>query len=48
MYKIKQIPEDFQVKELIKLNLKKQGKYKCYLLKKKNYNTLDAINIISN
>ncbi|MEK6932436.1 MAG: tRNA pseudouridine(13) synthase TruD [Nanoarchaeota archaeon] len=47
MYKIKQIPEDFYVKELIKLNLKKQGKYKCYLLKKKNYNTLDAIELIS-
>ncbi len=43
MYKIKQTPEDFVVKEIIDLWLDKNGKYFYYLLKKKNYNTLRAI-----
>ena len=46
MFTIKQIPEDFFVRELIKIDIKKQGKYKCYLLKKKNFTTLKAIEII--
>jgi len=45
MYKIKQIPEDFIVKENIKLDLCK-GDYYYYLLKKKDWNTLDAIKAI--
>ncbi len=47
MLKIKQIPGDFFVKELIKTEIKNQGKYKCYVLKKKNFTTLKAIEIIS-
>lgn len=46
MYKIKQIPEDFMVKEKIKLDLSK-GDYFYYLLKKKDWNTLDAVNAIA-
>ena len=45
---IKQKPEDFQVKEVISLNLDKKGPYTYALMKKKNYNTLDAIKTISN
>lgn len=47
MFKIKQIPKDFFVRELIKLEIKNHGRYKCYLLKKKNLTTLKAIEIIS-
>jgi len=47
MYKIKQTAEDFYVKEIIKLNLKKKGEYKCYLLKKKNYTTFKVIELLS-
>ncbi|MFH0936471.1 MAG: tRNA pseudouridine(13) synthase TruD [Candidatus Woesearchaeota archaeon] len=47
MYKIKQIPEDFIVKEKIKLDFGK-GDYFYYLLKKKDWNTLDAIKAIAN
>lgn len=46
MYKIKQIPDDFYVKELIKLNLN-QGNYAYFLLKKKNLTTLETLNLIS-
>ena len=48
MYKIKTIPEDFIVKETSKLNFNNKGKYSYYLLKKKDYTTIDAINLISN
>jgi tRNA pseudouridine13 synthase len=47
MFKIKQIPEDFIVKEKIKLDFDK-GDYFYYLLKKKNWNTLDVIKVIAN
>jgi len=47
MYKIKQIPEDFVVNEVNNLVLEKKGEYSYFLLKKKNYNTLNAINLIS-
>lgn len=47
MYKIKQIPEDFIVREISKLNFDNKGSYSYYLLKKKNYTTIDAINLIS-
>ncbi|MEK6936836.1 MAG: tRNA pseudouridine(13) synthase TruD [Nanoarchaeota archaeon] len=44
---IKQKPEDFQVKEVISLKLDDKGPYAYALLKKKNYNTLDALKQIS-
>ena len=47
MYKIKQLPEDFVVKELIKLNLDKDGNYTYFWLKKKNWSTLSAIQALS-
>ncbi len=46
MYQIKQIQEDFIVKEISKLKFDNKGKYSYYLLKKKNYTTIDAIDII--
>lgn len=46
MYKIKQIPEDFYVKELINLKFN-SGNYSYFLLKKRNLTTLEAINTIS-
>src|SRR3989338_10637199 len=47
MYKIKQIPEDFIVREVNELKLDNNGNYSYFLLKKRNYNTLRAIKIIS-
>jgi len=44
--KIKQIPEDFIVNEVIQLK-KEPGNYFYYKLKKKNWNTLDIIKEIS-
>ena len=43
MYKIKQIPEDFIVKEINSLQFSENGDYSYFLLKKRNYNTLKAI-----
>ncbi|MEZ0537287.1 tRNA pseudouridine(13) synthase TruD [Caldicellulosiruptoraceae bacterium PP1] len=45
--KLKVLPEDFIVKEIINLNLKKNGKYKIYKLTKKHWNTMDAIKWIA-
>ena len=47
MHKIKQIPEDFIVKEINDTEFNDNGQYSYFLLKKKNYNTLKAINTIS-
>jgi len=47
MYKIKQIPEDFIVKEILKLALDESGEYSYFLLKKKNLTTLGALQTIS-
>ena len=47
MYKIKQIPEDFVVKELASHELDDSGNYSYFVLKKKNYNTLDAVKLLS-
>ncbi len=47
MYKLKQIPEDFVVNELNNLVTDANGKYSYYFLKKKNYNTLDAMQRIA-
>ncbi len=48
-YKIKQIPEDFIVREVKKLSLKQEqhGQYMICLLKKKDYTTQKAVEIIS-
>ena len=48
MYKIKQLPEDFIVKEINDIKLNDTGRYSYFLLKKKNYNTLRAIQAIAN
>ena len=48
MYKIKQIPEDFLVKEINNLRLEGNGQYSYFVLKKKSYNTLRAIEKIAN
>lgn len=47
MYKIKQIPEDFIVKEISNIRTKDNGDYSCFILKKRDYTTLKAIKIIS-
>ena len=47
MCKIKQIPEDFIVKEINDIKFDDNGIYSYFLLKKRNYNTLRAIKIIS-
>lgn len=47
MYKIKQMPEDFFVKEISSLRLDPNGQYSYFVLKKKNYNTLRAIEKIA-
>ena len=46
MYRIKQIPEDFVVKEINVLEFDKSGQYSYYLLKKRNCNTADALKSI--
>ena len=43
MYKIKQIPEDFIVKENIQFNKNENGKFLYFLLTKKNWTTQMAI-----
>jgi len=45
--KIKSIPEDFVVKEICSLEFKDKGKYGYFLLKKKNYTTNKAVEVIS-
>ena len=47
MHKIKQIPEDFIVKEISDIILGNTGKYAYFLLNKKNYNTIKAIETIA-
>lgn len=41
--KIKVIPEDFVVRELIDLKLQDDGPYRIYLLEKRHWNTMDAL-----
>ncbi len=43
MYLLKQLPEDFIVKEIGNVPLGREGKYLYFLLKKRNLNTIDAI-----
>ena len=47
MYKIKENPEDFIVEEVMDLKLNENGRYSYFLLKKKKYNTEDALRYIS-
>ena len=47
MYKIKQIPEDFVVKERIKLRFDEKGQYSYFLLKKRNYTTERAVSMVA-
>ena len=44
---MKEKPEYFQVKEIIDLKFNKDGKYSYFKLKKKNYNTINAIEIVA-
>jgi tRNA pseudouridine13 synthase len=46
MYKIKQKPEDFVVKEISSVKPGKEGKYTYFWLKKRNYTTLRALETI--
>lgn len=46
-YKIKVKPEDFIVKEISSISLKKNGKFGVFLLKKKGWNTVDLLRKIS-
>lgn len=46
MYKIKQFPSDFIVKEISSINLE-NGQYSYYILKKTNYTTIDALKVLS-
>ncbi|MBD3202814.1 tRNA pseudouridine(13) synthase TruD [Candidatus Woesearchaeota archaeon] len=47
MYRLKQIPKDFIVREINDISLKKNGKYSVLLLKKRNYTTQRAVKKIS-
>lgn len=47
MYQIKQIPEDFIVKEISNIDLKKKGSHGIFLLKKRGYSTPDAVDAVS-
>ncbi|MEK6869502.1 MAG: tRNA pseudouridine(13) synthase TruD [Nanoarchaeota archaeon] len=47
MHKIKQAPEDFIVKEINDVAIGDTGKYAYFILKKKNYNTIKAIETIA-
>ncbi len=47
MYILKQIPEDFIVREISTITFKEEGKYLYFRLTKTNWNTLDAIKKIS-
>lgn len=41
--KIKSVPEDFVVEEILDLKLEESGPYSYFILKKANYNTVDAL-----
>lgn len=47
MYKIKQIPEDFVVKEKSSVKVLDKGDFSYFLLKKRNYTTLRAVQAIA-
>ncbi len=45
--KVKEKPEDFIVKEVMDIEVRNRGRYLYFLLKKVNYNTIDAIEKIA-
>ena len=47
MYKIKIIPQDFVVKEMSKISLESSGQYAYFILKKINYSSVRALEILS-
>ncbi len=47
MYQLKQIPEDFIVKEITKIEPKESGTYTYFLVRKTNTNTFDAVKLIA-
>jgi len=47
MYKLKQKCSDFIVKEVFSPPIKKKGDYTYFILEKENYNTIDAIKVVS-
>jgi len=47
IYKIKQIPEDFVVKEIASVKVLTSGSYSYWWLEKKNWNTLDSVKKIA-
>lgn len=47
MYIIKQIPEDFLVWEIPRIKKEKEGDYAYFWLRKRDYNTIDAVKMIS-
>jgi len=47
MYKIKQVPEDFFVKELSKAEFDEEGEYTYFVIVKRNYTTIGALQQIA-
>ncbi len=47
MYVIKAVPEDFVVKEVSSVKIQESGEFVYFWLKKKNFNTLDALRRIA-
>lgn len=47
MHKTKQLPEDFVVKEISTIKPGDKGRFTYFVLKKKNYNTIDALKTLS-
>jgi len=47
MYKIKQLPEDFIVKEISNVNTEESGFYAYFILKKTNHSTVHALEVLS-
>jgi tRNA pseudouridine13 synthase len=47
MYKLKQVPEDFFVKELSKAEFDEEGEYSYFTLVKRNYTTIGALQRIA-
>jgi len=47
MYKIKQLPEDFVVRERLEIEFDEKGSYRYYLLRKKEHSTFSAIELVA-
>jgi len=47
MYIIKQLPEDFIVKEISRVDAENNGQYAYFILKKTNYSTVTALQVLS-